>query len=245
MEKKYNFVYITTNLINGKQYVGEHSTDDLNCYSTIKYLGGGKPIFENAVKKYGRENFKREILEFFPTKQEAFDCQEKYINKYNTLIPNGYNISPKGGYGKKDSILNNETKKKIKESNAGKHSGKNSNFYNKPFKKGKTHKQQMIEIYGEVDGVIKAKQYDEQISRSVTGINNPMYKKGYLLLGEKNGMFGKVSPMRGKKYPKDFGKKISAAKTGVKRKTTTCIYCNRTMSVSAHTRYHGEKCKCK
>ncbi len=88
-----HFVYLTTNLINGKQYIGDHSTDNLN----DEYLGSGRPYLKNAIKKYGRQNFKREILEFFPSKQEAFDAQEKFINFYNTLSPKGYNISPKGG----------------------------------------------------------------------------------------------------------------------------------------------------
>lgn len=96
MEKKFNFVYVVTNLINGKQYVGDHSTNNLECSKTKKYLGSGIYIL-NALLKYGNENFKREILEFFPTKQQAFDAQEKYIIQFNTLISNGYNISPKGG----------------------------------------------------------------------------------------------------------------------------------------------------
>ena len=59
LEKKYNFVYITTNLINGHQYIGEHSSNDLNCYKTINYIGSGRPYFDRAKKKYGRRNFKR------------------------------------------------------------------------------------------------------------------------------------------------------------------------------------------
>jgi group I intron endonuclease len=95
-EKQFNFVYITTNLINGKQYVGDHTTNDLE---KDMYLGSGRPYFQRALKEYGKENFKREILEFFNTKQEAFNAQEKYIKQYNTLAPNGYNISPTGGLG--------------------------------------------------------------------------------------------------------------------------------------------------
>lgn len=89
------YVYITTNLINRKQYVGDRS-----CACDPKkdsYLGSGK-YFKHAENNYGKENFKKEILEQFNTKKDAFDAQEKYIKKYNTLTPNGYNISPKGGH---------------------------------------------------------------------------------------------------------------------------------------------------
>ena len=96
VEKKYNFVYLTTNLIDGKQYVGDHSSDNLDHSKTKNYLGSGKYI-QRAVKLHSKENFKRDILEFFETKQEVFDAQAKFINEYNTLVPNGYNISPMGG----------------------------------------------------------------------------------------------------------------------------------------------------
>jgi len=39
-------------------------------------------------KKHGFINFKKEILELFDTKQEAYNSQEKYIKEYNTLSPN-------------------------------------------------------------------------------------------------------------------------------------------------------------
>jgi len=92
MTKRYNYVYITTNISSGKQYVGDHSTDNLE----DGYLGSGI-ILSKVIKKYGRKNFKREILELFESKEEAFNAQEKYINEYNTLTPEGYNISPAGG----------------------------------------------------------------------------------------------------------------------------------------------------
>ncbi|HPI82925.1 MAG TPA: NUMOD3 domain-containing DNA-binding protein [Candidatus Paceibacterota bacterium] len=91
--KKFHYVYLTTNLVNGKKYIGDHSTDDLD----DGYIGSGRPYFKNAIKKYGKQNFKREILEFCLSKEEAFAKQEKYIKEYNTLLPNGYNISKKGG----------------------------------------------------------------------------------------------------------------------------------------------------
>lgn len=114
MEKKFNFVYITTNLINGKQYIGDHSTNVMD----DGYMGSGKMLVY-AIKKYGKQNFKCEILENFNTKQEASIAQENYINEYNTIIPRGYNISPKGGHQFVASI-SIETKKKMSLAKKGK-----------------------------------------------------------------------------------------------------------------------------
>ncbi len=113
MNYKYNFIYITTNLINGKQYVGEHSTIDLDSSKTNNYKGSGRPYLERAFKKYGRKNFKKEILEFFDTKKEAQKFEKKYINQFNTLVPNGYNISPTGGSHSK-GWMNELSKGKLK-----------------------------------------------------------------------------------------------------------------------------------
>jgi hypothetical protein len=99
MDKKFNYVYLTTNIISGKQYIGDRSCD---CEpEKDKYLGSGIH-YKRAETLYGKSNFEKVILEFFPTKQSAFNAQEKYIIEYNTLTPNGYNISPKGGHGCKD-----------------------------------------------------------------------------------------------------------------------------------------------
>jgi group I intron endonuclease len=118
MEKEFNFVYITTNAVNGKQYIGDHSTNNLE---NDRYLGSGS-LFVNKVNEYGQKNFSREILEYFPTKKEAFDAQEKYIRLYKTHVSeNGYNVSWKGGHGVKDCI-SDETKEKL--SKAGKNKPK-------------------------------------------------------------------------------------------------------------------------
>ena len=107
-----NFVYITTNLINGKQYVGSHNGQKEG------YMGSGVLILK-AIKKYGPKNFRREILEENLSIEESRLNEEKYIKKYNTLQPNGYNISPTGGLGIYGCHSEN-TKRKIGNSNRGK-----------------------------------------------------------------------------------------------------------------------------
>jgi group I intron endonuclease len=165
MNKKFNYVYITTNLINNKQYIGDHSTNNLN----DKYLGSGVGI-KNAIKIYGKENFKREILEFFCTKQESFYAQEKYINEYKTLSPNGYNNSKKGGYVNIKEF-SQETRNKIGLKNKGKiiseeHKQKIKDFM-KTFKHSEETKQKLR----------KPKTKTDKYAASKIGSNNPMYKK--------------------------------------------------------------------
>lgn len=87
--KKHHLVYKTTNLINGKEYIGVHSTDDIN----DDYLGSGYLLIL-SVKKYGKQNFKREILKEFPSRFEAFKYESELLSAEYVLSDLSYNLSP-------------------------------------------------------------------------------------------------------------------------------------------------------
>ena len=90
MQKQY-FIYITTNLINNKQYIGYHFGD-----VNDNYLGSGSYILK-AIKKYGRQNFQREILEICPDKETALKQEQYWIKQYNAVEnENFYNFSAGG-----------------------------------------------------------------------------------------------------------------------------------------------------
>lgn len=229
----YHYVYIITNLVNGKQYVGDRSCKCLP--EKDPYLGSGKYLKKSQIK-YGFKKFKKEILELFETREEAYSSQEKYINNYNTLIPNGYNISPKGGLGVPDSFHHEETKMKIGKAHKGIKKSYVSEF-NIQNKRGKSY----IEQFGEN----VACEYKNKISEKSSGNNNPMFKMGFLVSGDKNGMFGKASPRRGKNNTLEHNEKISQSKIGKRRKSKLCPYCNREISDGNYERWHGNNCKLK
>ena len=228
MEKRFNYVYVTTNLKTDKHYIGDHSTNNIE----DDYLGSGLTL-KKSIKKYKKKNFKREILEHFKTKQEAFDAQERWINEYNTLVPNGYNISPKGGVGV-TGCFSEETKRKISESITG----EKNPFY----------------------GKIHTKETKQKLSIAAslrTGDKNVMFGKDlYNLWVDKYGkeeadnrlqkMKNKMSKTRkGRILNENHRKNISKSKIGLIYEKIECPYCRKKADPGNYNRWHGDKCKLK
>jgi len=98
--KKYHYLYKTTNTVNNKFYVGMHSTDNLE----DGYLGSGKYL-RNSIKKYGRDKFKIEFLEFFKTRDDLVEREKNLVNEDLIKTPLCMNLRP-GGEGGFLSIEN-------------------------------------------------------------------------------------------------------------------------------------------
>ncbi len=75
-QKTYHYIYKTTNLINGKYYIGMHSTNNLD----DGYIGSGTRLWY-SIKKYGKENFKLEILEFFENRFSLKEREKELVNE--------------------------------------------------------------------------------------------------------------------------------------------------------------------
>jgi hypothetical protein len=93
-EKRHHFIYKTINLINKKYYIGMHSTNNLD----DGYIGSGKKLW-NSIKKYGKENFKCEILEFLETRKILKEREREIVNSELLNDSMCMNIQLGGGGG--------------------------------------------------------------------------------------------------------------------------------------------------
>ena len=93
MEAKYHYFYKITNNLNGHFYYGVHNTDNLN----DGYMGSGRRL-HYAYKKYGIENFTKDILKYFNSSQEAYKYEAEIVNEDLVKDNNCYNVQL-GGKG--------------------------------------------------------------------------------------------------------------------------------------------------
>lgn len=92
------FIYKITNLINGKLYIGQTTRSIEERFKQHLKPSNRCTILKEAIKKYGRENFKIELIEI--CKKEDLDIKEIFwIKELNTISPNGYNIVGGGNKG--------------------------------------------------------------------------------------------------------------------------------------------------
>jgi len=130
-------IYKTTNLVNGKIYIGKHQTNNPD----DSYYGSGSAI-KRAIKKYGKENFKKDILYNFDTvgemdRKEKELIDESFINRkdtYNRGVGGEGGPHFKGKTHSQESIdkfisskrkngyvVSQETRKKISDANYRRH----------------------------------------------------------------------------------------------------------------------------
>ena len=171
-------IYKTTNLINNKIYIGQDSHND------PKYLGSGL-LLNRAVKKYGRENFKKEILEECQTKKELNEREKYWIKKLNSMNKEvGYNIT-KGGEGG-DTTTNNP------------------NYLNICYKKSINNK-----------GKKKSKKHCNNISKGLKGHIVKQETKNKISKANKNKFSSNKNPAKRLDVRKKISKSVSGDKNGM------------------------------
>lgn len=127
-------------MINGKRYIGQKKFDIESRWRT--YIGSGVH-FKNAVNKYGKENFKRDIVDIAYSEEELNVKEFEWINEYNAVNSDDYYNAAEGGdvhklFRKNNSIPvicidNNYVFKSIKDASIW--SGHTTTTIKKSFKK--------------------------------------------------------------------------------------------------------------
>lgn len=199
-------IYVHTNKINGKMYVGQtikgnyphRRWDNGNGYQNCTY-------FYRAIQKHGWDNFEHEVVANNLTAQEADNFEILLIDKLDTTNPDkGYNISPGGVQNK---TLSEATKKKISESHMGEKNpmygirlvGEKNGMYGK--KLSEEHKQKLLDAARKANvGKTLSEETKKKLSESAKErFSNP----------ENN-------PFYGKRHTEESKKKMSEAKKGEK-----------------------------
>ena len=173
----FGYIYKTTNLINGKIYIGQHKSDVFD----NSYYGSGK-LIGRAITKYGKENFSCEIIEECFNKKQMSEAEKFWIDKFQSFPKTGigYNLTPGGEFGDITFGMNEEQYEEY----CNKFRGCNNGMYNSG-KRG-IHPKGMLGKKHSVETRLS-------ISKSLAGEKNPI-KKGFWSQEDREhpkGMFGK------------------------------------------------------
>ena len=206
-------IYKTTNLVNGKIYIGQDSKNN------FKYFGSGD-LIKKAIKKYGLTNFKKEILYECKTQKELNEMEQKYILEYKSTDKSiGYNICIGGTNG---TMLNRKhsdgTKKQMSISKIGiKFTEEHKENLSKAHK-GKNISNETKQKMSESQKLVERKPMSEETKEKIRNAKksvklSPETKKkmSESHMGEKNHFYGK-------NHSKEAITKISESKTGVPSK---------------------------
>ena len=204
-----HFVYKTTNNKNGKIYIGQHSTENID----DGYLGSGV-ILQKAIEKYGKENFQREIIAWVDTKEDLNHAEEFFIKHYIQKVgkKNMYNVAEIAGGGWNKGIpFSEESKKKISAALKGNENSKGHPSWNKGIHlteetkrkisdahKGIHHteetKKKMSEALKGHESAFKGHKHTEEAKKKISDIhkNRPDQSKSVLCV-ETNTIYPSVS----------------------------------------------------
>lgn len=142
-------IYKAENKVNGKVYIGKtvkklriRRNHHFSCAKNNRY----NMYFHRAIRKYGKENFIWEVLDFCDDEDDLNYLEQEYIKMFDSYN-NGYNLT-KGGEGTSGRVFSEETRQKMRNAKKDKYCGINNPMYG--FKGelspnyGKKHKKESI-----------------------------------------------------------------------------------------------------
>ncbi len=109
-------IYLVTNLINQMKYVGQtiRTLKQRKSSHLSSSKKGSTYYLHRAIRKYGAENFKWEVIYNASSEEELNEKETFFIKEYNTNSQDGYNLT-EGGRGIRGWKHSELTKEKIKQ----------------------------------------------------------------------------------------------------------------------------------
>ena len=185
----FGYIYLTTNLVNGKRYVGQHKSSEFN----PDYKGSGIYLW-NSIRKHGVENYTVEMLEECSSQEEMNEKEVYWISFYDAvkrkdfynITAGGNNHNPYLGLSEEDRV---KVGKKISKAISG------TVYVNKD---GITKKVRREHLQEALDNGYSLGLSEERLEK-FRGKNNPMYGRKHTnearakmtKIGETNNWYGK------------------------------------------------------
>lgn len=173
-------IYKITNLINGKIYIGKHSTNDIK----DNYYGSGK-LIKSAIEKYGIINFTKEILFNFQSEEEAYAKEKEIVNESFIKRKDVYNLIIGGDTF--EAINSNLELRKAKNKKAALIMN-SVNWNNPEFRKRQTDKMILQNKKLHKEGILKSVDWTGKKHKDES--KEKMREKAKLRIGDKNSSFG-------------------------------------------------------
>ena len=212
IKEPYGFIYITTNMINGKRYLGRRKFSEDWCF----YYGSGV-AFKKAINKYGKENFTRSIIDIAYSDDELNQKEYDYSVFFNVVDSDDWYNLVYGGGTTTGYHASDETKKKIGDKAKERLSNpENHPMYGKDGLKGENNPMYGISLKERMDEDTY-KQWYEKHQQYWKEKSEEM--KGKHMWGDDN------HPLQGKHHSDETKKKISeAAKQRLAKKENNYWY---------------------
>lgn len=225
----YGFIYVTENLITGQKYIGQKKY----IKGWEHYLGSGIRL-KNSITKYGRENFKRTILEECDSKESLDEKEKYYIELYHAVESDEfYNIAKGGDGGNTFLGMTDEEKKDIYDRRNISSRGKNSKlseedvlFIKKSYLNNELDQHQLADMFNVSNTTISKILTLANWSWVGEEFNDDLlYKKDHKKkekpVKEKRNLIGESNPFYGKHHSEETKMKMREAK----RRRATPILC--------------------
>jgi group I intron endonuclease len=216
------YLYEIKNNINGKIYVGVHKTKRID----DGYMGSGK-VIQSAIKKYGRDNFTKTIIETFNTLESMYAREREVVTEEFVSSSKTYNLAVGGSGG---SILQNR----------------------KSWPKGKKHSEETIQkLKISSTGRRHSDQTLEKMKKNNWAVKNPKEQREHAKVAGKK----RWDCLKTEDHKKEAKNKISQSlkqtnkqrigphpNVGIKRSKVKCPHCNKEGATNTMSRFHFDKC---